>query len=88
MLDLGNSELAYFYGTETAEKGYAAGVNMENFAKFKAAVSGLNGKDKSAKVKAYADKYAGNSKEWLFFMGTEYSTYKKRNDYISYFGKD
>jgi hypothetical protein len=87
MLDLGNSELAYFYNTETADKAFAGGVDIENFAKFKAAVSGLTGKDKKSKVIAYANKYAGNSKEYLFFMGSEYSSYKKRSDYIRYFGK-
>lgn len=87
MLDLGNSELAYFYNTETSDKAYAGGVNIENFAMFKSAVSGLKGKDKQVKVNTYANQYASNYKEYLFFMGTEYPTYKKRSDYIRYFGK-
>mgnify|MGYP003289422454 CR=1 FL=1 len=87
MLDLGNSELAYFYNTETADKAYAAGVDIENFAMFKSVVSGLKGNDKKAKVNSYANKYANDYKEYLFFMGTEYSSYKKRRDYIKYFGK-
>lgn len=87
LLDLGDAELAYFYNTETADKAYAGGVSMENFAKFKAAVSGLKGSDKKAKVLSAAERYAGNTKDWLFFMGSEYSSYKKRSDYISYFGK-
>lgn len=87
LLDMGDAELAYFYNTETADKAYAGGVSMENFAKFKAAVSDLKGDGKKAKVLAYANQYAGNNKEWLFLMGSEYSSYKKRSDYISYFGK-
>ncbi len=87
LIDLGNSELAYFYDTETADKAYTGGVSIENFAKFKAAVSGLKGDGKKAKVLAAAEQYADNYKEWLFFMGSEYSSYKKRSDYISYFGK-
>ena len=87
MLDLGNSELAYFYNTETADKAFAGGVDIENFAMFKAAVSGLKGDDKKAKVNAYANQYAGDYKEYLFFMGTEYSSYKKRSDYKEYFGE-
>ena len=87
MLDLGNSELAYFYGTETSDKAFAGGVDIENFANFKAAVNGLKGDDKKAYVDYYARQYAGNTKEYLFFMGSEYSSYKKRSDYIDYFGK-
>ena len=87
MLDLGNSELAYFYNTETADKAYAAGVDIENFAMFKGAVSGLKGDNKKALVDKYARKYASTTKEYLFFMGSEYSSYKKRSDYIRYFGK-
>ena len=87
MLDMGNSELAYFYNTETADKAYSSGVDIESFAMFKAAVSGLKGDNKKAMVDSYAKKYARNTKEYLFFMGTEYSSYKKRSDYISYFGK-
>lgn len=87
MLDFGNSELAYFYGTKTSDEAFAYGLSIENFAMFKAAVSDLKGEGKDDKVKAYAQKYADNEKEYLFFMGTEYSSYKKRSDYIKYFGK-
>ena len=87
MLDLGNSELAYFYNTETADKAYAAGVDIESFAMFKAAVSELKGDNKKALVDKYARKYANTTKDYLFFMGSEYSSYKKRSDYIRYFGK-
>lgn len=96
MLDLNNSELAYFYGTETSDTAYAYGLSIENFAMFKGAVSELENSEawkrysdeqkKAAKI-AEANKYASNEKEYLFFIGTEYSSYKKRSDYISYFGK-
>lgn len=87
MLDLGNSELAYFYNTDTGDKAYAAGINIENFAMFKGAVSGLKGDNKKSMVTKYANEYANDEKEYLFFMGTEYPSYKKRGDYIKYFGK-
>ena len=87
LIDLGDSELAYFYGTETADKAYSGGVSMENFAKFKADVSGLKGDGKKSKVLAAAERYADNPKEWIFFMGSEYPSYKKRSDYILYFGE-
>jgi hypothetical protein len=88
MLNLSNSELAYFYGTETSDKAFAGGVDIENYAMFKAAVSGLKGDGKKDKVNAYAKQYANNTKEYLFFMGSEYSSYKKRSYYIKYFGDE
>ena len=87
MLNLGNSELAYFYGTKGSDEAYSHGINIENYAKFKAAVSGLKGDNKKSLVIDYANMYSDSEKEYLYFMGTEYSSYKKRNDYIRYFGK-
>ena len=87
MLDLGDSEIAYFYSTKVADEAYANGIDMTNYAMFKGAVSGLKGDNKESMVVQYANKYADTEKEFLFFMGTEYSSYKKRGDYIKYFGK-
>ena len=87
MLDLGNSELAYFYGTKGSDEAYAHGISIENYAMFKAAVSGLKGDNKKSLVIEYANMYSDSEKEALYFMGTEYSSYKKRNEYIRYFGK-
>ena len=97
MLDVGNSEIAYFYSTKLGDKAYENGIDMENYAMFKGAIRELeNSEDweyyskeqkKQAKDDA-ADMYADNDKEFLYFMATEYSSYKKRSDYIDYFGKE
>jgi hypothetical protein len=87
MLTFGNPEIAYFYGTEQAEEAYKHGIDMTNYALFKASVSGLEGDNKEAKVKAYAKQYSDTRKEYLYFMGTVYSSWKERGDYIKYFGK-
>ena len=59
---------------------------MMNYAMFKASVNGLKGDDKKDKVISYANMFSDTEKEYLYFMGTVYSTWKKRADYIRYFG--
>ncbi len=86
MLDLGDSEITYFYGTEQADEAFAYGIDMMNYAMFKASVNGLKGDDKKDKVISYANMFSDTEKEYLYFMGTEYPTWKKRADYIKYFG--
>ena len=86
MLDLGNSEITYFYATEQADEAFAYGIDMMNYAMFKASVNGLKGDDKKDKVISYANMFSDTEKEYLYFMGTVYPAWKNRSDYIRYFG--
>ena len=84
-ISLGNGEIAYLWGTDQALEAYAYGIDMNNYADFKEKVGDIKGDDKKERVVALANKCARNEKEWLYFMGTEYSSYKKRSDYKRYF---
>ena len=86
MLDLDNSEITYFYATEQADEAFAYGIDMMNYAMFKASVNGLKGDDKKDKVISYANMFSDTEKEYLYFMGTVYPAWKNRSDYIRYFG--
>ncbi len=44
--ELGDSEIAFFYGTEGADKAYESGIDMRSYALLEGAVYGLNGNEK------------------------------------------
>lgn len=87
-IDLDNSAIAYFYDTKTSAKAYENDIDMYRFAMFMGEISGIEGKGKTDKIKAIARKYAANERERVFFVGSGLSNYKKKPDYIRYFGKD
>jgi hypothetical protein len=88
MLDLGNSEIAYFYDTKTSAKAYDNDIDMYRFAMFMGAISGIEGKGKTDKIKALAEEYAADYREKVFFVGSGLSSYKKKPDYINLFGEE
>ena len=86
-MDLGNGEIAYLWDTDQALEAFAYGIDMEKYAQFKGAVGNFSGDTKQKQIDQYLRQMGVSTKEYLYLMGTVYSSYKKRKDYISYFGK-
>lgn len=89
---LGDSEIAYFYNTEEADKAYENGMDMRNYAEFKGATADLKGKGKESAIAdtilqmdvdddtawdLYLTKYSNKGVDYALENGIEGNTYLK-----------
>ena len=97
-LGLGDSEIAYLWGTDQSVDAYEAGVDMEDFVEFKSIIGDLksdrdaNGKEikgrtRKDKIEAWLRTNVDDYKDRLWLAATEFVSYKNSNDYQKYFGK-
>lgn len=85
------------YDTETAREAKKHGIDAELYITASVDMYNIkadkdsNGKSISgsrrAKIERYLNSVCNSYKEYLFLLGTEYSSIKDDHDYVSYFGK-
>ena len=85
--NLDDGDIAYLWDTDQALEAFAYGIDMDKYAQFKGVVGNFKGDTKQKQIDQYLRQMGVSTKEYLYLMGTVYSSYKKRKDYIAYFGK-
>lgn len=93
---LGDREIAFLWDTDQGYEALSYGIDMNKYIQFKAAQENIKAdKDKNGnsisgsrreKIEDYLNSMGLSYKEYLYLLGTEYSTVKKNKDYIEYFG--